>query len=91
MKANCHRCYLAGGSSTDIQDCCDWANCRTHCIVHHYDFGSHYRQSWGDKAPSTHEYESKPSPGSVEEEAETPFTINDWPTGGSLDLEGELW
>jgi len=92
MRANCHRCYLAGHSSTEIQDCCEWANCRTHCIVHHYDFRSHYSQSWSDKAPSAYTTEeSKPSPGYIEEETETPFNIKDWPVGGSLDLEGELW
>ena len=93
MKVNCHRCFLAGGSSSEIHECCDWGNCRTHCTENHAGFGMHYDASWGDKQKSYvyTTYKAEPSPGAIEEEEETTSLIKEWPSGGSLDLEGELW
>ena len=51
----------------------------------------HYAASWGDKTPYVYTYKAEPSPGLVEEESETTSLIKEWPSGGSLDLEGELW
>lgn len=93
MKIYCHRCFLAGVPTDVKQDCCDWGNCKAHCTEHHSGFGGHYDASWLHRADThvSYVYKSEPSPGLVEEETETLFVVKDWPDGGSLDLEGELW
>ena len=89
MKTICHRC-----GSREIIECCDWGNCKAHCIEHHVGFIRHYDLTWEadmPPRPTPTPYVNKVILGNTEEESETKFEVKDWPVGGSLELEGELW
>ena len=96
MKTRCHRCD-GQGIIESVQECCDWGNCKPHCIENHTGFIRHYDLAWeADMPPRTapvpyESYVNKVTLGSTEEESETKCEVKEGPAGGSLELEGDLW
>lgn len=82
MKAICHRCFKEYPEA-GLGECCDWGNCKKHCIEFHTGFIRHYDRSWLPDIP----FSNAPTMGEVVEEIETTYDVSEWAKGGSISLE----